>query len=88
MYYSVMTANVTPVDCQCPNYPSNHQLQINLCSEAADPEQQHNALPTLAATGRAGIPCEAQPTHRCASRPASARLARFLCQATAEDVRL
>lgn len=46
MYYAVMTANVTPVDSQCPNYPSNHRLQINLCSETAAPQQQHNALPT------------------------------------------
>lgn len=88
MYYGVMTANVTPVDCQCPNYPSNHQLQINLCSEAADPQQQHNALLTLAAASRAGIPVAARPTRRRASRPASAHLARFLHQATAEDVRL
>lgn len=86
MHYSVMTANVTPVDCQCPNYPSNHQLQINLCCEAADPQQQHNALPTLSAAGRAGIPVAALPTRRRASRPASARLARLLYRATTEDV--
>lgn len=70
MYYAVMTANVTPVDSQCPNYPSNHQLQINLCSEAAAPQQQHNGPPTLSAAGRAGIPVAAQHTQRCASQPA------------------
>lgn len=80
-----MTANVTPVDSQCPNYPSNHRLQINLCSEAAAPQQQHNALPTLSAAGRAGIPVAAQHTQSCASRPAAAHLAR-LYQAAAEDV--
>lgn len=85
MYYAVMTANVTPVDSQCPNYPSNHWLQINLCSEAAAAQQQHNALPTLSAVGRAGIPVAARQTQRCASRPAAARLAR-LYQAAAEDV--
>lgn len=75
MYYAVMTANVTPVDSQCPNYPSNHRLQINLCSEAAAPQQQHNGPPTLSTAGCAGIPAAAQHTQRCASRLAQLRCA-------------
>ncbi len=71
------TANVALVNSKHPNCLSNDGPQINLCSGAADPQQQHNALPKLSTAGRWRPSC--RPAHSAVPASQRDRLPACIC---------